>query len=196
MSDLLEGEQTRVFSFSDETMTRMLRLSNRLRALFARARSIPGHEPAKHQEPPLWEAEDYSASRLAAPLVKDPWEADPEYRRSVQPSAEISKLGGLPASCAAVPIDGRVGGTSEATVAIPRPVALKEARPIEAAAAAQGQPLTISDLVRSPPELGQSDHDTITVADERCGPVSPILQWMNITERVFAVRKLTVWGPR
>ena len=154
-------------------MTRTLRLSDRLRAVFARARSIPGHELAKHQEPPPWEAEDYSESRVAAPAVEDPWETDPEYRRSTRPSAEISKLGGLPASHAAAPIDGRVGSTSGAAAAIPRPVALKELRPIEAAMDAQGQPLTISDVVRSPPELGQSSHNTITVADARYQPVSP-----------------------
>jgi hypothetical protein len=61
-------------------MTRTLRLADRLRTLFARARSIPGHELAKHQEP-VWEVEDFSGAEAAAPTIKDPWETEPKDPR-------------------------------------------------------------------------------------------------------------------
>src|SRR6516225_1478178 len=147
---------------------RTLRLSDRLRHLFARARSVPGHEPGAFQGP-HWEAEDYSQSLVAAPLVNDPWETDPEHSGSTQPS----EVGGLLADRVAVSTCGRGGSTSEAPPEMSPPLAVEDLRTIEAATEAQNSALKISNSLTPPPELGQRSPSSVVAAGARSGPSPP-----------------------
>jgi hypothetical protein len=145
------------------------RLRDRLRTLFTRGRSITKDESTKFREE-HWEAEDYSGSPVADPFAKDPWETDPHHWDSTYSSEGISEIRGSPAS----PVEGSTDGhryRSSVLLAVrPPPVALKEARSIEAPAEARNQPFTLDDLPAAPPEIGLRKPNTSVAAEENLDP--------------------------